>query len=168
MCIQPGSLAVGELGRPVSERLRAVVELFLNSGVQCVAGESLAALRWRKLVWNVPFNGLSIAAGGITTDRILAEPALEREVRALMAEVIGAASRLGFAMPEGLIEQQVELTRPMGPYRPSSLIDWQAGREVEVEAIWGEPLRRAQAAGLAMPKLGMLYALLRRLTKRGE
>ena len=71
-------------------------------------------------------------------------------------------------MPEGLIDQQIELTRPMGPYRPSSLIDWQAEREVEVEAIWGEPLRRARAAGVEMPKLGMLYALLKRLTKRGE
>jgi 2-dehydropantoate 2-reductase len=72
---------------------------------------------------------------------------------------------MGFAMPEALIDQQVELTRPMGPYRPSSLIDWQAGREVEVEAIWGEPLRRARAAGAEVPKLAVLYALLKTLTK---
>jgi 2-dehydropantoate 2-reductase len=166
LCIQPGSLAVGEFGRPVSERLRAVAELFTRAGLKCQMGDNLAALRWRKLVWNVPFNGLSIAAGGMTTDRILAEQTLEQEVRALMKEVIGAAEGMGFAMPEGLIDQQVELTRPMGPYRPSSLIDWQAGREVEVEAIWGEPLRRARAMGVEMPKLGMLYALLKRLTKR--
>jgi 2-dehydropantoate 2-reductase len=51
----------------------------------------------------------------------------------------------------------------MGPYRPSSLIDWQEGRAVEVEAIWGEPLRRAQAAGIAMPRLAALYAQLRHL-----
>ena len=52
----------------------------------------------------------------------------------------------------------------MGAYQPSSLIDYLAGREVEVEAIWGEPLRRAQAAGVAMPHLEKLYAELKRLT----
>lgn len=54
----------------------------------------------------------------------------------------------------------------MGAYQPSSLVDFLAGREVEVEAIWGEPLRRAQAAGLAMPRLAELYATLKRLTAR--
>jgi 2-dehydropantoate 2-reductase len=53
----------------------------------------------------------------------------------------------------------------MGPYKPSSLIDFLAGRAVEVESIWGEPLRRAQRVGAAMPKLALLYALLRGLTK---
>ena len=34
----------------------------------------LAVARWYKLVWNIPFNGLSIAAGGIDTAQILADP----------------------------------------------------------------------------------------------
>jgi 2-dehydropantoate 2-reductase len=54
----------------------------------------------------------------------------------------------------------------MGPYKPSSLIDFLEGREVEVESIWGEPLRRAQAAGVAVPRLQLLYALLQRVTRR--
>ena len=45
----------------------------------------------------------------------------------------------------------------MGPYKPSSLLDYLAGREVEVEAIWGEPLRQAQAAGSETPQLEELY-----------
>jgi 2-dehydropantoate 2-reductase len=46
----------------------------------------------------------------------------------------------------------------MGPYRPSSLIDFVEGRDVEVEGIWGEPLRRGQAAGVAMPETEKLVA----------
>jgi 2-dehydropantoate 2-reductase len=45
----------------------------------------------------------------------------------------------------------------MGPYRPSSLVDYLAGREVEIESIWGEPLRRAKAIGAAAPELEQLY-----------
>ena len=53
----------------------------------------------------------------------------------------------------------------MGPYKPSSLLDWQAGRPVEVEAIWGEPWRRGVAKGASMGRLETLYRLLQILTK---
>ena len=53
----------------------------------------------------------------------------------------------------------------MGAYRPSSLIDWELRRPVEVEAIWGEPLRQGLAAGAAMDRLKTLYALLNYLTR---
>jgi 2-dehydropantoate 2-reductase len=164
MCIEPGSVAFGEFGRPGTERLRQIVALFERSGVKCSSSDNLAELRWKKLVWNVPFNGLSIAAGGITTDLILASAELEVLVRLLMTEVIEAAAVLGHQIPRTLIEKQIASTRPMGAYRPSSLIDYLEGREVEVEAIWGEPLRRARQAGAAVPRLEMLYALLKRLT----
>ncbi len=36
----------------------------------------------------------------------------------------------------------IAVTPTMGAYQPSSLGDYLAGREVEVEAIWGEPLWR--------------------------
>lgn len=163
-CMQPGSLSLAEFGRPVGDRLKELAAMFTRAGVKCSVSDDLADVRWKKLVWNVPFNGLSIAAGGITTDRILAQPDLEGEVRALMREIIDAAAKLGHAIPLSFIDRQIEATRPMGPYKPSSLIDFLARKEVEVEAIWGEPLRRAEAAGASMPRLRMLYALLRSLT----
>jgi 2-dehydropantoate 2-reductase len=166
LCIEPGAVAFGEFGRPAGERLRGFVSWFERAGVRCTIGDNLAELRWRKLIWNVPFNGLAIAAGGITTDRILADPELEALVRALMLEVAGAAGKLGFVIAPAFIEKQISSTRPMGPYRPSSLIDYLDGRAVEVESIWGEPLRRALKAGASVPRLETLYALLKTLTAK--
>jgi 2-dehydropantoate 2-reductase len=168
LCIEPGTLALGEFGRPTGERVRTVLSMFERAGIRCSLGDNLAELRWKKLVWNVPFNGLAIAAGGITTDLILASAELENVVRALMAEIVDAAARLGYVIPTSFIEKQISITRPMGPYRPSSLIDYLGGREVEVESIWGEPLRRAQKVGASVPRLEMLYALLKRLTPKGQ
>lgn len=162
-CYHPGSITLGEFGRPAQERTHVLANLFKEAGVKCLPVDNLAQARWRKLVWNVPFNGLSIAAGGITTDRILADPVLAREVRALMDEVAGAARQLGHDIPESFIQGQIDVTAPMGAYAPSSLVDYRAGRELEIEPIWGEPLRQAQAAGLAMPRLAALYAKLRRI-----
>jgi 2-dehydropantoate 2-reductase len=161
----PGALTLGEFGRPAADRTRELAAHFGRAGVKCTAVENLAEARWRKLVWNVPFNGLAIA-GNLTTDRILADPALAVEVRSLMDEIAGAARRLGYVVPEEFIQSQIDVTPPMGPYQPSSLVDYRAGREVEVQAIWGEPLRRAQAAGADMPRLARLYEKLKKLTLR--
>jgi 2-dehydropantoate 2-reductase len=160
-CYHPGSITFGEHGRPAAERTRALAAAFTAAGVKCRVVDSLAEARWRKLVWNVPFNGLAIAAGGLTTDRILADPALAAEVRGLMDEVAAAAARFGHVIPEEFIQGQIDVTRPMGPYQPSSLVDFLAGRAVEIEAIWGEPLRRARAVGAKLPRLEKLYGRLR-------
>ena len=160
----PGAMTLGEFGRAAGGRVRDIAALFSGSGVNARTVDNLAAARWQKLVWNVPFNGVAIAAGGVSTDRILGTPALAARVRPLMDEIAAAARHFGYEVPESFIQQQIDITPGMGAYRPSSLVDFLAGREVEVEAIWGEPLRRAQAAGLAMPRLAELYAELKRLT----
>jgi 2-dehydropantoate 2-reductase len=167
VCTAPGSVSFAEYGRAAGDRVHALAAMFERAGVRTYVGDDLALLRWRKLVWNVPFNGLAVAAGGITTDRILADAALEAEVRLLMREVLAAAAALGHEIPDDFVESQIAATRPMGAYRPSSLIDYLEGSEVEVEAIWGEPLRRAKQAGAAVPHLESLYQrILARIAER--
>jgi 2-dehydropantoate 2-reductase len=137
--------------------------MLLGSKIECLVEPSLAAARWKKLVWNIPFNGLSIAAGGIDTADILADPALEQRVRDLMHEIISTARAIGHAVPFDLIPDMIERTRTMTRYRPSSLIDFEEGREVELEPIWGEPVRQAQTAGLPMLHVSELYRQLKAL-----
>ena len=161
-----GAVTLGEFGRPASGRLQAIVDLFKAAGIKARPTDNLAEERWKKLVWNVPFNGLTIAAGGITTDRVLADDGLRKLSRELMAEVRQGAAAVGFSIPESYADFQLARTPPLGAYKPSSLLDWQAGRELEVESIWGEPVRRAAAAGCPLPRMEMLYVLLRALAVR--
>jgi len=137
---------------PVNPAVETCVAAFAQAGVDCQAETSLEAVLWRKLCWNIPFNGLAIAAGGMTTDRILADPTLKERAYRLMKEVQAAAAARGHGFEDKHVDRQFVVTVGMGPYRPSSLIDYQSGREVEVEGIWGEPLRRGLAAGVAMPE----------------
>jgi 2-dehydropantoate 2-reductase len=158
-----GRVAVGEWRPGVTGRAVEITNRFNAAGIPGAAVDNLERAQWEKLVWNIPFNGLSVAEGGVTTDVLLASAAIEKEIRALMAEVIAAARALGLDLGDELIDFNVERTRPMGPYRTSSMIDFIEGRELEVGAIWQEPLRRAQAAGVAMPHTG---DLLRRIQAR--
>jgi 2-dehydropantoate 2-reductase len=160
-CYHPGSVTLGELEGPATARTRELAGLLESGGVKARVVDDLMAARWGKLVWNIPFNGLAIAEGGLTTDRICADPRLAGEVRALMAEVQRAAAGFGYALSDDFVRRQFDVTPGMGPYQPSSLVDFKAGRDVEVEAIWGEPLRRATARGIPMPRLERLYARLR-------
>lgn len=157
-----GRIEMGEYSGLPLPRTWEVQGEFKRCGVVCSVAGHLGLARWRKLVWNVPFNGLSIAAGGIDVEKILADEDLLYLTRALMDEVIGIAKRLGHEIPSSFAEKNIENTRPMGAYLPSSLIDYLEGREVEVEAIWGEPMRRGFNAGAEIGRLETLYRLIRR------
>jgi 2-dehydropantoate 2-reductase len=162
----PGRVAIGEYGRHPQPRTHDVAWEFKRCGVVCGVVEDLALERWRKLVWNVPFNGLSVAAGGLDTEAILSDDHLRGECLALMDEVILAANKCGFPLPAAAALEQIKRTEAMGAYKPSTLIDFQAGRPLEIEAIWGEPLRRATAAGALTPRLEELYEKLTALDSR--
>lgn len=156
-----GRMTLGDW-RPVENgRVAELERRFKAAGIQAVAVPDLEKSQWEKLVWNVPFNGLSVAQGGVTTDVVLknAEP----ELRELMEEVLAAGRALGLELDDSLIDWNIDRTRPMGPYRTSSMIDFVEGREVEVGPIWEEPLKRGTAAGVAMPRTA---ALLERIRER--
>ena len=161
-------VTIGEYNDAEPARLAQLVSLFSDAEISCRAVEDLQKAQWIKLIWNVAFNGLCITEGGVTTAELLASNEGESLVRKIMAEVIDGATALGMNIPTSIIDEQVVSTKEMGSYRPSSLIDYLEGREVELQAIWAEPLRRAERAGARLPAWVQLLADLRtRLAERG-
>ncbi|MFA5079017.1 MAG: ketopantoate reductase C-terminal domain-containing protein, partial [Dehalococcoidia bacterium] len=131
---------------------------------------SLLEARWEKLCWNIPFSGLCVAGGGITTDRIMADAGLRAAARALMEEVICAgnadlARRGEKSIIDGktMIESMFQKTSTMGAYRPSTMIDFVEGKPMEIDAIFAEPLRRARELNVPAHGLALLTAVLRSL-----
>lgn len=155
-------MKLGEHGqRGISKRMRVIASDFERGGVRVQLAEDLPAARWEKLVWNVPYNGLSAVLG--VDCRVLMEQA-EPLVADLMFEVVAAAQAvIGHTIPGAFVETMLNNTRNMAAYRPSMMIDRQMGRPMEVEAIYGEPVRRAEAAGCPVPKMRVLYEQLRLL-----
>lgn len=165
----PGHVRVASASGPAGPTARLCSEALASAGVDCRTEDSLDAVLWKKLCWNIPFNGLSIASGGLTTDRILADRALRGRALGLMLEVSAAAEACGHPFDRRHVEWQFQVTDGMGPYRPSSLIDYLEGRDVEVDGIWAEPLRRGTAAGVRMPELTrLLWEVRERVDARGR
>ncbi|SRR5712691_12733961 len=160
-----GLVILGEIGRSAQTRTHAVAAEFSRANVQCTVTDDIALERWRKLIWNIPFNGLSILAGGIDTAAIVADDNLRQLTLALMDEVIAAANTCGHALPSDAWREHMKRSDAMIGYKPSTLQDWEAGKPLEIETIWGEPARRAVAAGGQMPRTEMIYELLKQLDR---
>jgi 2-dehydropantoate 2-reductase len=96
---------------------------------------------------------------------VLEDPALHQEAKDLMTEVLAASTKLGYPQDPNLIEKEIARTRSMGHYKSSSQLDWEAGKPVELESIWGEALRQGTAAGVPMPHLQKLYEKLKGMVK---
>lgn len=156
-----GNITIGEYLNPIQPRTQRIADEFNRCRIECKAVDNLMTARWHKLVWNIPFNGLSIVGGCLDTERILADESLSALVKSLMEEVIAAAGCLGHALPSSLADQMIAQTRTIQPYKTSSLIDFTENREVELESIWGEPWRLARDAGASVGRMEMLYQLLK-------
>ena len=156
-------------GRPagVSDRARGVCADLARAGVQVETADDLVLTRWQKLVWNVPFNGLSVVLDA-RIDEIMADPASCALAEAIMVEVAAGAAAQGRTIDEAFLRNRLALTRKMEPYLTSMKLDYDRGREMEVEAIFGAPLRAARAGGVECPRIAMLYDQLRFLDARNR
>jgi 2-dehydropantoate 2-reductase len=124
--------------------------------------DDLALARWKKLIWNVPFNGLS-ALLDRTVDKIMNDPRLHERSWRIMKEVQQAAGANGVTIADGFLEYMMGLTVKMEPYYTSMHLDRRNSRPMEVEAVIGEPLRRGQKHGLDLPQMKNLYTGLKEI-----
>ena len=158
----PGRLELGSYPAaapgPAAKRL---AELFTAGGAPCTLLENVQLARWRKLLWNVPFNPLSVLAGGADTGWLCDGAELEKLCRDLMSEVIAVAASEGFELTAEEADDMMAYTRSLDPYNSSMLQDYLAGRPLEVEAILGNACRIAARNHVAVPKMDACYALLR-------
>ena len=156
-----GVIRLGDFSTPGrSARALRIAEMFRASNVKCEVLDDLRWGRWQKLTWNIPFSGLG-AALDLATDRLIGTDEGRRLVADLIREVIAAARADGADLPDELVDAQIRNKATMGGYRSSMQVDRQEGRPMEVEAILGEPLRRARAKGVPVPILESLYRAVR-------
>lgn len=166
-----GTITFGEyaasLVGTISERMKEIEKVFRGANIDMRAIESLPLARWKKLTWNIPFNGLSVVLDA-NTKEIMTDPETSQLAEDLMSEVRESARVCGFEFEEAHIEKMLDATRKMVPYDSSMSLDYKFKRPIEVESIVGNPLRSAIQAGYRPQKIEMLYHQLCFLDKRNR
>lgn len=140
--------------------LEVGAELMRSTGVdvQTVADWRLA--RWRKLVWNIAFNG-PCALTGLNTSQVLANPEHTQWVINLMRETVAGAKANGISISEDFPEKMIAATLKMAPYEPSMKLDADAGRPLEIDAIYSQVIASIQMANGVAPFMAQVEARLR-------
>jgi 2-dehydropantoate 2-reductase len=155
-----GKLTVGVYQNNNPEMLRWVCEDFNQAGVPTDIASDLSVARWKKLVWNIPFNGMTVVLN-TTTDQLMQNADSQALIYDLMLEVIQGASHCGVQISENFAKKMIEMTLSMTPYAPSMKLDYDHHRELETGYIYTRPTEAALAAGFDMRKVKMLEQQLR-------
>lgn len=150
-----GQLNVGAFNFSDTERLEQLCADFNEAGVPCDFSKNLMLSRWQKLVWNAPFNGLTVVLN-TTTDTIMQDEAARSLAKDIMHEVVAGAQAGGIPLETGFADKMMVLTERMKPYAPSMKLDYDFGRPLEVKAIYSQAIEAAAQHGFEMKKMQML------------
>lgn len=135
-----------------------LASLFAGTPIKTSSFMHAEQILWCKLSWNIPFNGLCLAHGGISIRQLFRMPQEVARAQAIMNEVCHTAELRGYPLPSEIVTRQMESTAGMGDFIPSSAVDYNRNRPVEYSAIWGTPLRLAHEAGAKVPAWEQLAA----------
>lgn len=151
----------------ISTRMQQIAADFEGAGIPIKLAANLLLARWQKLVWNIPYNGLSVVLDA-TTNELMADACARNLVEDLMREVVLGAQSQQRHIADKFLVQMLDHTAKMKPYRTSMKIDYDQKRPLEVEAIFGNPLQVARLAGVDLPKIATLYQQLKFLDAKNR
>ncbi len=157
-------------GGDAAQRLRIVEEgaaLFRTAGLDSTVMADLQQARWQKLVWNVPYNGLSVLLDA-GTKSLMANAESRALIQSIMQEVIEGAAACGHGMPQGYAGTLLAATERMPDYWPSMYHDFAHKRPLELQAIYAAPLAAAEQAGCELPRVRALSQALGFLDQRNQ
>ena len=157
-----GKLKFGVFPQGTSPGVEKLAQLFASGNIPVTVTTEIIRARWEKLVWNVPFNPLSVLTLSDTA-QLMADRECVGLITNIMAEVCALAQVDGWKQPDSLIADLLEFTRKFPPYKPSMYVDYENGRPMEVEAIVGNVVRIAERHNVRIPHIFSLYAMLKRL-----
>ena len=152
-------LIVGEPAGGSSKRVQRLAETLAMAGFTATVSADIRRDIWFKLWGNLTLNPLS-AITGATGDRVLADPLVREFCSAAMREAAAVGARIGCAIDQSPQDRHA-ITARLGAFKTSMLLDAQAGRVIELDAIVGAVREIAGRLAIATPNIDALFGLAR-------
>jgi len=155
----------GEPDGSTTPRIEALAEAFRAADLPVTIAANIRELIWQKLAFNLsagPMCVLTQSAVRTTHE----EPALIECSRRMVAEAEAIALAMGFRLDIDM--ERVVATNRQLAHRPSILQDLEAGRPMEVDALYTVPLEMARLTGVPTPTLDLLVAMIKLRARAAE
>jgi 2-dehydropantoate 2-reductase len=162
-----GRIVFGNYVGDLSAVAKQICQDMVAAGIEAQTTDNLLQTRWRKLMWNIPFNGLTVAMDA-SANALVDEANATDLVEAIIREVQAAGIASGVEIPDAMIEKTIDSTRTMVPYDSSMRLDFLNQRPMEIEGIFGNPIRAAKRVGVDMPRVQMLYQQLKFIESKSK
>jgi len=160
-----GPTVVGREDGTAGGTLARVAEALAAALAAATAVADVERWAWRKLAINAAINGLT-ALAGIPNGAVLADPALHAAAADLAREVEAVARARGLELGD-VVAATEEVARATAANRSSMLLDLEAERRTETDAIYGSVLAAGAAAGIDTPANRLVAALVAARERRG-
>jgi 2-dehydropantoate 2-reductase len=150
--------SIGEPDGSISRRCADLSAAMVAGGLKCPVEPDLRRDIWLKLMGNISFNPIS-ALTGATMAEIARDPHTRRLVVSMMEETL-AISRALDCEPEISLERRLAGAERVGEHKTSMLLDLEAGKPLEVDAIMRAPIEIAALLGVPVPSLQAVHDVL--------
>ena len=146
----------------LSPRAEAIAAAFSKAGLETAASADIRTEIWKKLVGNMAMSAVS-GLTNLTSTEILRLEHLRQVCFTALDEALLIAHSQKIHLDRDMVLKGLELMTGAGgtgDNKSSLCLDILAHRPSELEFIYGEPLRLADSAGLAVPTLRSFYGLV--------
>jgi 2-dehydropantoate 2-reductase len=154
-------ITFGERDGAITPRAERIRDALSGSGAEVNLTPAVEVALWEKFVFIASISGVCCLARQ-TTGRVMDTPETRQLYTDALREVEAVARARGVALPPDVVEKTLRLTEGFAPQtKPSLLVDLEAGRRLELEAMNGTVVRYGRKAGVATPVHDVIYAALK-------
>jgi 2-dehydropantoate 2-reductase len=155
-----------DLGEPdgsKSDRAQAFSQLMIKAGLRAPVRPRIRENIWVKLWGNLSFN-MICSLTRAPLDVVIANPETKALARKMMVEAEALAGKIGVKLPLD-VDARIAGAAEVGAHKPSTLIDLERGRPMEIDALLGAVVEMAQLAQVPVPTCEVVLALVRQLAR---
>lgn len=160
-----GKTVIGELDGKMTNRVKAIYDLFEKAGLEAEISDHVLGLVWDKLLVNAGINALT----GITklqNGKLLEHPEITEILECAVREGAAVAHAKGIKLSfEDPVAHTKEVCLATAANKASMLQDIEHRRQTEIDMINGAIVREGEKAGIKTPVNQTLTNLIRFLQK---
>ena len=152
--------AFGKLPR-LSDRVQKIHEVLSGADIQSFTAEDGRVPIWEKFIFLASLAGFTGAAR-LPIGPVWGDPIVKAQFLAGCREIEAVARAEGVPVAADVVDRIIPYVDAIpGTMRSSLLMDLQAGKRIEVEALQGTVVRRGAALGVPTPIIATLYSVLK-------
>lgn len=156
----PVRLIFGEWKGIRSRRGEGLLQACRAAALEAEYSQDIGPELWSKMAFMCAIGGIT-AATRLPIGKLRTVPATRRMFHSMLVEVAQVAGAEGIDLPSDTVDKYMTLADRMNPGNFSSLYkDLIGGNRLELEALHGTIVRRAEKHGLSVPACESIYALL--------